>query len=167
MATFVRQPPPPTRPTTALTPPGAASAHNVRPCSTDPDRLTSTCALDSRQVRLLVSGSATRHKPAPAAVADRGRLGCAVHPRSGLLRATRALCGTAATVLCGCPDTDAPLLVGRTDLLWRRLAVCDSLAADDPAGYASPIQTAVRTSEHDKGSCGKSERAFPDIKIKD
>lgn len=62
MATFVRQPPPPTRPTTALTPPGAASAPNVRPWSTYPDRLTSTHTLDPRQVRLLFSGSAMRPK---------------------------------------------------------------------------------------------------------
>lgn len=65
MLTFVRQPPPPTRPTTALTPPGAAPAHGVRPWPTDLDRLTSTRALDARQTRPLVSGSAMRHTLAP------------------------------------------------------------------------------------------------------
>jgi hypothetical protein len=65
MLTFVRQPPPPTRPTTALTPPGAVSAHSVRMRATALGLLTSTRTHDAWQVRLLVSGYVMRHTLEP------------------------------------------------------------------------------------------------------
>ncbi len=87
MLTFVRQPPPPTRPTTALTPPEAASAHSVRTETTDLDRLTSTRTLDSRQVQLLVFASAMRNTLEPRLSQTVTGSVAQCSPRSGSLRA--------------------------------------------------------------------------------